>query len=67
VDRNQIGINNSGKQMARARSDSNAMLFQSMDVDVLFNLLKEAKTIHDEADILHYLYETKYFFLCFIN
>ena len=30
-----------------------------MNVDDLLGLLKETKSLHDEADILHYLYETK--------
>jgi hypothetical protein len=47
------------KSGTRARSNSNTMLYQSMDVDIVLNLLKETKSIQDEADILHYIYETK--------
>jgi hypothetical protein len=33
--------------------------YQTMNVDVLYELLKQTKSIHDEADILHFLFETK--------
>jgi hypothetical protein len=33
--------------------------YQNMNVEELLNLLKDTKSLHDEADILHFLYETK--------
>lgn len=33
--------------------------YHHMNVDEMLNLLKETKSLHDEADILHFLYETK--------
>ncbi|CAF0780748.1 unnamed protein product [Brachionus calyciflorus] len=33
--------------------------YQKMNDDDLLNLLRDNKSLHDEADILHYLYETK--------
>lgn len=44
----------------RTRADTTSSQFQSMNVDDLLNMLKETKSIHDEADILHYLFETKF-------
>jgi phosphorylase kinase alpha/beta subunit len=35
------------------------VIFGSMDTDALLKLLKETKSLHVEADIIHYLYETK--------
>jgi hypothetical protein len=43
----------------RNRTDSTASLYQTMNIDDLLNLLKETKSVHDEADILHYLFEIK--------
>ena len=44
----------------RLRTDSpSATAYHSMNVDELLNMLKENKSLHDEADILHYLYEIK--------
>ena len=34
--------------------------FQSMNAEDLLTTLKESKSLHEEADILHYLFETKY-------
>lgn len=33
--------------------------YQNMNINDLLNMLKETKSLHDEADILHYLYENK--------
>lgn len=33
--------------------------YLSMNTDEVINLLKETKSLHDEADIVHFLYETK--------
>lgn len=38
---------------------SYAAQFQSMNVEDLLNMLKDTKSLHEEADILHYLFETK--------
>ena len=35
------------------------VIFESMNTDDLLNMLKETKSLHVEADILHYLHETK--------
>lgn len=43
----------------RVRTDSNNPQYQTMNVEMLLNLLKETKSLHDEADILHFLYEAK--------
>ncbi len=53
-------ISQSEKEDKQLRSRSDNIPFQSMNVDVVLNLLKETKSLHDEADILHYLYETKW-------
>ena len=41
----------------RPRNDTS---FQSMNEEDLLAMLKETKSVHDEADILHYLLEIKY-------
>jgi phosphorylase kinase alpha/beta subunit len=43
----------------RTRLDSTSSTFHTMSADDLLSLLKEDKSLHDEADILHYLYEIK--------
>ncbi len=35
------------------------VVFESMNTDDLLHMLKETKSLHVEADIIHYLYETK--------
>lgn len=40
----------------RPRNDTS---FQSMNEEDMLLMLKETKSLHDEADILHYLLETK--------
>ena len=42
----------------RTRNDS-PVHFHTMNTDELLKILKETKSLHDEADILHYLFETK--------
>lgn len=57
----EIGITVDDKEK-RHRSDSanhNATQYQSMNDEDLLSMLKETKFLNDEADILHYLFETK--------
>jgi hypothetical protein len=44
----------------RPRSDTpTSSQYQAMNIDDLLNTLKHIKSLHDEADIIHYLYEIK--------
>lgn len=43
----------------RVRTDTS---FQTMTEEDLLLMLKETKSLHDEADILHYLLEIKFEF-----
>jgi hypothetical protein len=43
----------------RARTEVNSVQLHNMNFDEVLNLLKETKSLHDEADVLHFLYETK--------
>lgn len=55
-------ISNSQEDVSeRQQSRSNAPneTYQKMNDDDILNMLRDNKSLHDEADILHYLYETK--------
>lgn len=44
---------------SRTRTES----YNSMDEEDLFNMLKETKSLHEEADILHCLFELKFVYM----
>jgi len=46
------------EENSRSRGEP-LVIFESMNTDDLLHMLKETKSLHVEADIIHYLYETK--------
>lgn len=59
--KNTISLDELDKRSSRASGDQTSMSsqFHTMNVEDLLMMLKETKSIHEEADILHYLFETK--------
>lgn len=54
-----ISLDELDKRTGRLSDQTYLSQFQSMNDDVLLTMLKETKSLHEEADILHYLFETK--------
>lgn len=54
-----ISLEDLDKRTSRSGELTPTSQFQSMNPEDLLNLLKETKSLHEEADILHYLFETK--------
>ena len=56
----QINLDDSEKRSRT--SEIPLSQFQNMNDDDLLVMLKETKSLHDEADILHYLFERKFYY-----
>ena len=48
------------KDQKRTRSDTPTRHYEKMNEFDLLSMLKDNKSLLDEADIVHYLYETKF-------
>ena len=54
-----LSLDELDKRTGRLSDQTYLSQFQSMNDEVLLTMLKETKSLHEEADILHYLFETK--------
>lgn len=57
--KSMISLDDLDKRTSRSSEQISLTQFQSMNDEDLLNMLKETKSIHEEADILHYLFESK--------